>query len=89
MSLEELSLSFSCHVEAYAGERCPPLYTSNPQPHPPMPEVGGITDPEVISTEELSLTSCSARGSGPYTVPGQHRRDGPEGVGVGDQTLRM
>ena len=86
MGLEELSLSFSCHVEAYAGERCPPLY-----PPPPMPEAGGITDPEVISADELSLslTSSSARGSGPYTTSRQHRKAGPEGVGVGDQTLRM
>lgn len=86
--MEELSLSFSCHEEAYAKERFPPLYPSTPQPHPPMSEAGGITDPEVMGggnyPRPLSAVVLPGRVA---LTPGQHRRDGPEGVVVGEPTL--
>lgn len=61
-------------------------------PLPPFaPETGGRAGPEAIHTSRravLSLTRCSTPESGPYTSCGQHSRVGPEGVGVGDPTLR-
>lgn len=53
-----------------------------------MPEAGGRAGPDVLRAGKLSLSLiiCSTLESGPYTSTGQHRRDGPEGVGVGETT---
>lgn len=80
---EELSPLLSCHVGAWAGNRCLPMH------RPTTPEAGERACPGVIKAGQQYLTpiSCSARKSGLFTVPGQHSRTGPEGIGVGELIL--
>lgn len=49
------------------------------------PETGGRAGPHVI---DLPLISYSAQENDHYTLPGQHSRAVPKGIGVGEPTLR-
>lgn len=49
------------------------------------PETGGRAGPHVI---DLPLFSCSTQDSDSYTLPGQHSRAVPKGMGVGEPTPR-
>lgn len=49
------------------------------------------TGPEVVRVGKLSqpFISCNIPESGPYTLSGQHSRLDPEGVDMGEPTLRL
>lgn len=53
-------------------------------------EEGERANPEIISLGELllALISCSSPESGPYILPGPHSKADPDGLGVGEWTLR-
>ena len=54
-------------------------------------QVGELASPKVVSVRklELSLIHGSIHERGTYATPRQHRRAGPEDVGLGDPTLRI
>lgn len=86
VSMEEKSILYTYHVPAWVRERCPLCLG------PSRPETGGRAVTEVLRTGEPSLLiiNCSTWESGRYTLlPGQHSRADPEGVGVGEPTLKM